>query len=576
MWFDDATIYQIYPLGLCGAPLQNDGSDQTGEHRILRVLDWVEHIKKLGATCVLFNPLFDSDAHGYDTRDYNRVDPRLGTKEDFQAVCKALHEAGIRVMLDGVFNHVGRGFWAFRDVQEKKWDSAYKDWFHISFDGNTGYNDGFWYEAWEGCYELVKLNLRNPAVKEHLFDAVRGWVRDYDIDGLRLDVAYCLDLDFLAELRGLANSIKPEFALMGETLHGDYNRWMNDRACHAVTNYECYKGLYSSFNSANMHEIAYSLNRQFGSEQWCLYTGRHLLSFLDNHDVSRIATVLTDKAMLRPAYGLLFGMPGVPAVYYGSEWGLEGDKKNGDATLRPAIEKPQENELTEWISALAKARAESPALRWGSYHNVMVQPRQLIFGGRLTEELGKQFTPHGLSIYDYFSREELAVQNAVPTAEGAIQLAMEELPITVRDARCLVTGYGRVAKALTRALTALGAHVTVAARRCSDRAAAQCEGCAAVTPDEIPLGDGYDVYFNTVPALLFPAEVLERLPKGALLIDLASRPGGVDFTAAAACGVRTVWAQSLPGRVAPKTAAAIIRRTVFNLIRELRGQEESL
>lgn len=112
MWFDDATIYQIYPLGLCGAPLQNDGSDQTGEHRILRVLDWVEHIKKLGATCVLFNPLFDSDAHGYDTRDYNRVDPRLGTKEDFQAVCKALHEAGIRVMLDGVFNHVGRGFWA--------------------------------------------------------------------------------------------------------------------------------------------------------------------------------------------------------------------------------------------------------------------------------------------------------------------------------------------------------------------------------------------------------------------------------------------------------------------------------
>ena len=155
MWFDDATIYQIYPLGLCGAPLQNDGSDQTGEHRILRVLDWVEHIKKLGATCVLFNPLFDSDAHGYDTRDYNRVDPRLGTKEDFQAVCKALHEAGIRGMLDGVFYHVGRGFWAFRDVQEKKWDSAYKDWFHISFDGNSCYNDGFWYEGWEGHFELV-------------------------------------------------------------------------------------------------------------------------------------------------------------------------------------------------------------------------------------------------------------------------------------------------------------------------------------------------------------------------------------------------------------------------------------
>lgn len=386
MWFDQAVIYQIYPLGLCGAEPQNDGTDRTGEHRILRVLDWVEHIKKLGADCVLFNPLFESDAHGYDTRDYNTVDRRLGTAEDFRKVCDALHEAGIRVMLDGVFNHVGRGFWAFRDVQHNKWDSPYKDWFHISFDGDTGYHDGFWYEAWEGCYELVKLNLKNPAVRQHLFDAVRGWVRDYGIDGLRLDVAYCLDLDFLAELRALANEIKPEFVLMGETLHGDYNRWMNDRACHSVTNYECYKGLYSSFNSANMHEIAYSLNRQFGSEPWCLYTGRHLMNFLDNHDVSRIATILTDPKTIVPAYGLLFGMPGTPAVYYGSEWGIEGDKKNGDPSLRPAIEKPEENPLTDWIASLAKAHRGSEALCFGSYRNVMVQPKQLIFERKTDSE----------------------------------------------------------------------------------------------------------------------------------------------------------------------------------------------
>ena len=331
MWYDEAVIYQIYPLGLCGAPLQNDGDpSQADQHRLLRVLDWVDHIKALGATCVLFNPLFESDAHGYDTRDYNKVDCRLGTNDDLKQVCAALHAAGIRVLLDGVFNHVGRGFWAFKDVQEKKWDSPYKDWFHISFDGNTNYNDGFWYEAWEGCNELVKLNLQHPDVKNYLFDAVRNWVRDYDIDGLRLDVAYCLDLGFLSELRGLANSIKPDFVLVGETLHGDYNRWMNDHACHSVTNYECYKGLYSSFNTGNMHEISYSLNRQFGSEQWCLYTGKHLLSFVDNHDVTRIATTLTDKNCLKPVYGLLFGMPGVPAVYYGSEWGMEGDKRNGD------------------------------------------------------------------------------------------------------------------------------------------------------------------------------------------------------------------------------------------------------
>ena len=151
MWYQNAVLYQIYPLGLCGAPLQNDGVQA---HRLRRVLGWVDHIKALGASCVLFNPLFESDAHGYDTRDFNKVDCRLGDADDLKAVCEALHAAGLKVMLDGVFNHVGRGFWAFRDVQEKRWDSPYKDWFHLSFDGNTNYNDGFWYEGWEGCNEL--------------------------------------------------------------------------------------------------------------------------------------------------------------------------------------------------------------------------------------------------------------------------------------------------------------------------------------------------------------------------------------------------------------------------------------
>lgn len=379
MWFDQAVVYQIYPLGLCGAPLQNDAQPA---HRLRRVLDWVPHIRALGADTVLFNPLFESDAHGYDTRDYNKVDTRLGDADDLKAVCGAIHKAGMRVMLDGVFNHAGRGFWAFRDVQEKKWDSPYKDWFHLDFGGNTPYQDGFWYEGWEGCYELVKLNLHNPAVREYLFDAIAGWVRDYDIDGLRLDVAYCLDLDFLGALRGFTAQLKPDFALVGETLHGDYNRWMNDHACHSVTNYECYKGLYSSFNTGNMHEIAYSLNRQFGAEPWCLYTGKHLLNFADNHDVTRVASILQDKNELRPLYGLLFGMPGTPAVYYGSEWGATGEKQDGDPALRPAFETPEENELTAWITALAGARTGSEALCYGSYRNILVQPKQLIFERR--------------------------------------------------------------------------------------------------------------------------------------------------------------------------------------------------
>lgn len=376
MWFDNAVIYQIYPLGLCGAPQDNDGIQA---HRILKLLDWVDHIRKTGADTVLLNPLFESDRHGYDTRDYRTVDCRLGTNEDLKTVCDAFHKAGLRVMLDGVFNHVGRGFWAFRDVQQKRWDSPYKDWFHVSFDGNSNYNDGFWYEGWEGHYELVKLNLHNPAVVQHQFDAIRSWVEQFDIDGLRLDVAYCLSEDYLRQLRSFTNGLKPDFVLMGETLHGDYNRWMNDQMCHSVTNYECYKGLWSSFNSMNLFEIGHSLQRQFGPEQWTLYRGKHLLSFLDNHDVTRIASMLNEPRHILPVYGILFGMPGVPALYYGSEWGIQGHKNQGDASLRPALEKPEWNDLTDAIAAMAKARKESGALCNGSYRNVVLTNRQIIF-----------------------------------------------------------------------------------------------------------------------------------------------------------------------------------------------------
>lgn len=315
------------------------------------------------------------------------MDVRLGTNEDFAKVCKALHDAGLRVMLDGVFNHVGRGFWAFRDVQEKKWDSPYKDWFHIDFGGNTDRNDGFWYEAWEGHNELVKLNLSHPDVVRHQFDAIRTWVEQFDIDGLRLDVAYCLPQHYLRQLREFTQTLKPDFVLMGETLHGDYKQWMSREMCHSVTNYECYKGLWSSFNSMNLFEIAHSLARQFGPEDWTLYKGAHLLAFLDNHDVTRIASQLTDPKHLPLAYALMFGMPGVPAVYYGSEWGEKGSKQAGsDAVLRPEIALPQWNELTDWISLLTKAHRESNALCYGSYRNVVLTNRQIIFERKTDSE----------------------------------------------------------------------------------------------------------------------------------------------------------------------------------------------
>lgn len=383
MWAYESVFYQIYPLGFCGAPFENDG---VLEHRILKVNDWIPHIEKLGANAIYFSPVFESDTHGYNTRDYSKIDTRLGTNEDFQSVCKNLHKAGIKVVLDGVFNHVGRGFWAFQDVLEKRWDSPYKDWFHISFDGNSNYNDGLWYEGWEGNYDLVKLNLRNEDVIQHIFSCIKGWVEEFDIDGLRLDVAYCLDHDFLRRLRSFCDGLKPDFFLVGETLHGDYNQWMNDSMLHSVTNYECYKGLYSSFNSMNMFEINRSLLRQFGPDNWTLYKGKHLLSFVDNHDVTRVASILSNENHLPLIYALAFGMPGIPCVYYGSEWGAKARKEEGDPALRACFEKPKWNDLTTFISKLAEAKKHSNALNYGDFRSVLLTNRQCIFERKTDSE----------------------------------------------------------------------------------------------------------------------------------------------------------------------------------------------
>ena len=384
MWAYEGIFYQIYPIGFCGAPTANDGKTVS---RILKLKDWSSYLESLGISSILLNPIFESDNHGYDTRDYKKIDCRLGTNEDFAEVCKDLHAHNVKIVLDGVFNHVGRGFWAFKDVLEKKWDSPYKDWFCINFDGNSCYNDGFWYEGWEGHFELVKLNLANSAVVDYLLECVKGWIDEFDIDGLRLDVAYCLDRNFMKRLRSFCQELKPDFALIGEVLFGDYNQIVNDEMLHSCTNYECYKGIYSSFNSMNMFEIAHSLNRQYGPEQWCIYRGKHLMSFVDNHDVTRIASILTNKNHLPLTYGLLLGMPGVPCIYYGSEWGEEGVKApNNDYALRPCFEEPKPNELTEEIKKMIHVRTGSNALCHGSYRNVVLTNHQLIFERKTDDE----------------------------------------------------------------------------------------------------------------------------------------------------------------------------------------------
>ncbi len=397
MWAHECALYQVYPLGMCGAPHENDGE---AVPRIRRIIEWADHLSRLGAGAVLLNPVFESSTHGYDTRDLMRVDCRLGTNDDLAAVVRALHARGMRVVIDAVLNHVGREFWAFQDVRHKGWESRYRDWFITNFDGDSPYGDGFWYEGWEGHFELVKLNVRNPEVAAYLLGCVRAWRDELGIDGLRLDVAYALDHDFIRRLRALANELSQvaagdipgdaSFVLIGEALHGDYSQLVNEQMLHSCTNYECYKGLYSSFNAHNMFEIAHSLHRQFGGDPWCIYQGLHLLSFADNHDVTRLASMLDNPAHLRPAYGLLFGMPGIPCVYYGSEWGAEGRKGGGDDwALRPAFGQPAPNELTAWIARLIAARtgrdedgrllAGARALCHGRYRTVCIASEQLVF-----------------------------------------------------------------------------------------------------------------------------------------------------------------------------------------------------
>ncbi len=401
-WFKDVSFYHIYPLGMFGAPRSNDFS-AAPSGRLENYPALVEHIARSGFGAVYFGPVFESTAHGYDTADYRVIDRRLGTNEQFRNLCAALHSRGVRVVLDGVFNHVGRDFWAFKDVQLHREDSRYRDWFHINFGGNSGYNDGFWYEGWEGHYELVKLNLRNPEVKNHIFEAIRGWVDEFGIDGLRLDVAYCLDRDFMRELHSFCRSLRSDFFLLGECVHGDYNQFVCDGMLDSVTNYECYKGIYSSINDGNMHEIGYSLHRQFGSEHWCLYRGKNLYNFVDNHDVSRLASIINDKENIPMAYALMYSMPGMPSVYYGSEFGFLGDKSQGDEALRPALSGDDidgmGNSLTAYIARLNEARRQSPALCRGDYNQLYVQPRQLVFarscnGERVICAINTDSAPH--------------------------------------------------------------------------------------------------------------------------------------------------------------------------------------
>ena len=381
-WYDGAVFYHIYPIGMTGAPRTN--TFEAGEHRLNKLLDWLPHIKAIGCDAIYIGPIFESVAHGYETIDYKKLDSRLGDNDDLRNFVKVCHESGIKVIVDGVFNHVGREFFAFKDLKEHRENSAYRDWFkNIHFDWNNDYNDGLYYDSWDGHGTLVNLNHQNPAVREYFLDVARFWISEFDIDGIRLDAADVLDFTFMRELRSVTDSCKQDFWLLGEVIHGDYTRWVNNEMLHSVTNYWLHKALYSGHNDHNYFEIAHTVKR-------CTDMGMHIANafynFVDNHDVARIITKLNNKAHFFPVHVLLYTLPGKPSIYYGSEFAIEGEKKPyADEILRPELkiedykDAVNTNENTKRIAALGNMRLNNQWVGEAGYRELLLTNRQYAF-----------------------------------------------------------------------------------------------------------------------------------------------------------------------------------------------------
>ena len=414
-WYDEAVFYHIYPLGMTGAEKQNDYGEV--KHRLNTLIPWITHIRNIGCNALYIGPLFESVGHGYETTDYKKLDSRLGTNEDLANFVKECHKQGIRVILDGVFNHTGRDFFAFKDILKNRENSQYKDWYcDVNFYGNNSYNDGFSYANWGGYDLLIKLNQRNPQVKDYICDVIRFWVKEFDIDGIRLDAADVMDFDYMKALRNVANEVKPDFWLMGEVIHGDYSRWANEGTLHSVTNYMLHKALYSGHNDHNYFEIAHTIkyvNDMVGNNL-------KLYMFVDNHDVERIYTKLNNKAHFEPVHVMLYTLPGIPSIYYGSEFAIEGRKeKFSDDSLRPELhyedykDAIDTNPNTKLIATLGRLHQNIKALCYGDYKQLELRNKSFAYARILD---GKSVI---ITVNNGDEEDSMNVETAVNANNGA-------------------------------------------------------------------------------------------------------------------------------------------------------------
>ncbi|OLR92429.1 alpha-amylase family glycosyl hydrolase [Actinokineospora bangkokensis] len=339
-WVRHAVWWHVYPLGFTGAERAATGQVT---HRLGQVEAWLDYAVELGASGLLLGPVFASETHGYDTVDHFRIDPRLGVREDFDRLVEGAHRRGLRVLLDGVFNHVGRGFAAFAEGPSPEW-------FHVTGEG---------YEHFEGHAHLPTLNHGSGVVRDHVVEVMCHWL-SAGVDGWRLDAAYAVPRGFWAEVLGRVRARFPEAYLVGEVIHGDYAAFVAETGVHSVTQYELWKAVWSSLNDRNLFELAWALGRH----------GEFLdsfvpLTFVGNHDVTRIASQV-DPALVPHALVVLFTTGGTPAVYYGDEQGFRGvkeDREGGDDAVRPPFPAEGPSGLAPWGAPVLRLHQDLIGLR---------------------------------------------------------------------------------------------------------------------------------------------------------------------------------------------------------------------
>ena len=333
-WGDHAILWQVYPLGFTGAEPAALPDGEPARHRLSRLEPWLDYAVALGASGLALGPLFTSGSHGYDTVDHYTIDPRLGDQRDFDDLLEAAHARGLRVLLDGVFNHVGRGFPAFRRALDQGPGSPDATWFRLAWPDGARTGAEPEYDTFEGHPGLVALNHDEPAVAQYVTDVMRHWLRA-GADGWRLDAAYAVPAGFWAAVLPKVRAQHPDAYFVGEVIHGDYERIVSSSGLDSVTQYELWKAIWSSLNDRNFFELAWALDRHNGFlDTFVPFT------FTGNHDVTRLASRLIDDRHLAHALVVLCTVGGTPAVYYGDEQAFRGvkeDRPGGDDDIRPGF-----------------------------------------------------------------------------------------------------------------------------------------------------------------------------------------------------------------------------------------------